>query len=107
MCHNTFVIILEADVTRLDDLGQIHMESAFSGVLFRDLGSFRFQVGSEFRGLSTGRAELLYAPEKGTHKNRQHPSYSFFYIMQPVYVVDGLVIENTMKRLAMVCHSVL
>ena len=59
MLHNTFVVILEADVTRLDDLGQIHMESPFSGVLLRDLGSFGLQVGSQFRGLSTRRAELI------------------------------------------------
>lgn len=46
----TFIIILEANVTCLNDLCQIYMKSTFS-VFFWYIGSFCLDVSSQFRGL--------------------------------------------------------
>lgn len=47
---NTFVIILQTDITRLNDLSQINMKSTFS-IFLRDIGSFGLDVGSQLRSL--------------------------------------------------------
>lgn len=56
----TFVIVLKADVTRLDDLREVYVKTQF-GVLLRDLCSLGLQVASELGRLSTKHNQLIYS----------------------------------------------
>lgn len=68
--YSTFVVILEADVTCLNDLSQVHMETTIR-VFFWNISSFSLDVSPELQGLLCSQKNTLITgvnAEPATHQ---------------------------------------
>lgn len=80
MSSSTFIIILEANITCLNDLCQIHMKSTVR-VFFWNISSFRLDVSSQLWGLFLHRETLISAHGKVKHKGAASYSYSLIIVV--------------------------
>lgn len=67
----TFIIIFEANVTRLNDLCQVYVKSSFS-VFFWYIGSFCLDVSPQFRGLVKEKNKVCKWCVKPQNKNNNY-----------------------------------